>query len=69
MSHEIVTRAEAGVSTIAFNRLERKNSITGPMYAALAEALNAAATDPSMTSCLVTSSVLRLLMIELPRPG
>src|SRR5439155_225263 len=48
MSHEIVTRAEAGVSTISFNRLERKNSITGPMYAALAEALTAAATDPSI---------------------
>ena len=47
MSHEIATRAEAGVSTISFNRLERKNSITGPMYAALAEALSAAATDPS----------------------
>ena len=46
MSQAIVTRVEAGVSTISFNRLERKNSITGPMYAALAEALSAAATDP-----------------------
>lgn len=48
MSQEIVTRAEAGVSTISFNRLERKNSISGAMYAALAEALSAAATDPSI---------------------
>jgi len=48
MSHDIITHAQAGVSTISFNRLERKNSITGPMYAALAEALNAAATDPSI---------------------
>jgi enoyl-CoA hydratase/carnithine racemase len=48
MTHEILARAQAGVSTIAFNRLERKNSITGPMYAALAEALSAAATDPSI---------------------
>jgi enoyl-CoA hydratase/carnithine racemase len=53
MSHEILTRAEAGVFTITFNRLERKNSITGPMYAALAEALNAAATDPSIRVAVV----------------
>jgi len=48
MSQEIVTRAEAGVSTILFNRLGRKNAITGAMYAALAEALSAATTDPSI---------------------
>jgi len=46
MNNGILTRAEAGVYTISFDRLERKNSITGPMYAALAEALNTAATDP-----------------------
>lgn len=39
MNNGILTRAEAGVYTISFDRLERKNSITGPMYAALAEAL------------------------------
>lgn len=42
MSQEIVRRAEAGVSTISFNRVERKNSINGAIYAALAEALSAA---------------------------
>jgi len=39
VNNGILTRAEAGVYTISFDRLERKNSITGPMYAALAEAL------------------------------
>jgi enoyl-CoA hydratase/carnithine racemase len=42
MSQEIVRRAEAGVSTISFNRVERKNSINGVICAALAEALSAA---------------------------
>jgi enoyl-CoA hydratase/carnithine racemase len=48
MNQQILTHAQGGVSTITFNRLERKNSITAAMYAALAEALSAAATDPSI---------------------
>lgn len=43
MTQEIRTRAEAGVLTITFNRLERKNAITATMYSAIATALESAA--------------------------
>ena len=39
MSNDILVHAEAGVMTITFNRLDRKNSITSAMYGALADAL------------------------------
>ncbi|QLP99577.1 MAG: enoyl-CoA hydratase [Burkholderiaceae bacterium] len=45
---DILTHVEAGVMTITFNRLDRKNSITAAMYAALADALEAAAGDASV---------------------
>lgn len=45
---DILIHAEAGVTTLTFNRLERKNSITAAMYAALADALEAAAGDASV---------------------
>ena len=40
---DILVHAEAGVTTISFNRLERKNSITAAMYASMADALEQAA--------------------------
>ncbi len=48
MSNEILTHAERGVTTVTLNRLDRKNSITLAMYAALADTLAAAATDESV---------------------
>ncbi|WP_280155899.1 enoyl-CoA hydratase [Piscinibacter sp. XHJ-5] len=48
MSNEILTRAQAGVLTVSFNRVERKNSITGAMYDAMTDALAAAQGDPSV---------------------
>ncbi len=42
---DILTHTEAGVTTITFNRPDKKNSITGAMYAALADALAAAEAD------------------------
>ena len=45
MSNDVLIHATAGVCTISFNRLERKNSITAAMYAAMAEALTRAASD------------------------
>ena len=39
MSQDILTHAEAGVMTITFNRVDRKNSINAAMYGALADAL------------------------------
>ena len=44
---DILTHREAGISTITFNRLDKKNSITSAMYAALADAVEAAAQDPA----------------------
>jgi enoyl-CoA hydratase/carnithine racemase len=45
MTTDILTHVEAGVMTITFNRLERKNSITSAMYGAMADALAAAESD------------------------
>lgn len=48
MIKEILTHTERGVTTLTLNRLERKNSITLAMYAALADALAAAESDPAV---------------------
>jgi enoyl-CoA hydratase/carnithine racemase len=48
MSSEILTHVEAGVMTITLNRLERKNSITGAMYAAVSDALARAESDAAV---------------------
>jgi enoyl-CoA hydratase/carnithine racemase len=42
---DILVHAEAGVTTITLNRIERKNSITSAMYGAMADALAAAEAD------------------------
>ncbi|HWI84161.1 enoyl-CoA hydratase [Ramlibacter sp.] len=48
MSNEILTHVERGVMTVTLNRLDRKNSITAAMYAAMAEALGSAAADDAV---------------------
>ena len=45
---DILTHHEAGVTTLTFNRPDKKNSITAAMYAALADALAAAEADPAV---------------------
>jgi enoyl-CoA hydratase/carnithine racemase len=45
---DILTHTDAGVMTITFNRLDKKNSITSSMYAAMADAVAQAGTDPSV---------------------
>lgn len=42
---DILTHIDAGVMTITFNRLDKKNSITAAMYAAMADAVAQAAAD------------------------
>jgi enoyl-CoA hydratase/carnithine racemase len=42
---DILTHIDAGVMTITFNRLDKKNSITSSMYAAMADAVEQARTD------------------------
>jgi enoyl-CoA hydratase/carnithine racemase len=53
MSQDILVHAEKGVMTITFNRLERKNSITSAMYAALADALEGASTDAAVRVAVI----------------
>jgi enoyl-CoA hydratase/carnithine racemase len=45
---DILTHIDAGVMTITFNRLDKKNSITSSMYAAMADAVAVAAADASV---------------------
>ena len=42
-TQDILVHTEAGVTTITFNRVDKKNSITTRMYAAMADALAAVA--------------------------
>ena len=45
---DILTHIDAGVMTLTFNRLDKKNSITGDMYAAMAQAVDQAQTDAAI---------------------
>lgn len=45
---DILVHHEAGVCSITFNRLDKKNSITSAMYAAMADALQAAKDDAAV---------------------
>ena len=45
---DILTHIDAGVMTITFNRLDKKNSITAAMYAVMADAVAQAAADASV---------------------
>ena len=45
---DILTHTDAGVMTITFNRLDKKNSITSTMYAAMADSVAQAAADPAV---------------------
>jgi enoyl-CoA hydratase/carnithine racemase len=53
MSQEILSHAEGGVMTLTLNRLERKNSITSDMYAALADGIARAREDASVRVVLL----------------
>jgi enoyl-CoA hydratase/carnithine racemase len=50
---DILVHTEAGVSTLTFNRVDKKNSITSAMYAALADGLEAAKNDASVRVVLL----------------
>jgi enoyl-CoA hydratase/carnithine racemase len=45
---DILSHVEAGVMTLTFNRLARKNSLTAAMYSALADALDQAQADDAV---------------------
>ncbi|RRD57812.1 enoyl-CoA hydratase [Comamonadaceae bacterium OH2545_COT-014] len=50
---DILTHQEAGVLTLTLHRVERKNSLSTAMYAALADALNAAASDAAVRVAVI----------------
>lgn len=53
---EIQTSLSDGILTIAFNRPEKKNALTGAMYAAIADALEAAETDSAVRVVVFTGN-------------
>lgn len=53
MSNDILVHTEGGVTTLTFNRLERKNSITAAMYGTLADALARAASDAAVRTVVI----------------
>lgn len=56
-SQDILIHTEAGITTITFNRLDKKNSITRAMYATLADAFDAAAQDPAVRVVVLQGDV------------
>ena len=50
---DILVHTEAGVMTLTYPRVERKNSITGAMYDALSDALDSAAGDAGVRTVLI----------------
>jgi enoyl-CoA hydratase/carnithine racemase len=50
---DILVHAEAGVMTLTLNRVQRKNSLTAAMYAALADALAQAERDDAVRAVLI----------------
>ena len=50
---EILTNLDAGVMTLTINRVDKKNSITAAMYAAMADALAAAVTDAAVKAVVI----------------
>lgn len=51
--NDILIHTENGITTLTLNRLEKKNSITSAMYAALADALAQAQDDPAVRVVLL----------------
>jgi enoyl-CoA hydratase/carnithine racemase len=50
---DILVHTEAGVMTLTFNRVDKKNSLTTAMYAALADAFEGAARDEQVRAVLI----------------
>lgn len=54
---DILQHLEAGVLTLTFNRLDKKNAITTAMYSCLADELEAAAGDDSVRVAVIQGAV------------
>lgn len=53
MTDHVRTDLSNGVLTLTLNRPEKKNALTRPMYQALADAINAAGSDPAVRCILI----------------
>jgi len=53
MSEHVVTTLEDGILRIEMRRPEKKNALTGPMYAAMADALERAAREDAVRVVLI----------------
>ena len=53
VSNEILSHVDSGVMTLTINRVDKKNSITSAMYAAMADALEAAHHDASVRALVI----------------
>ncbi|WP_313301536.1 enoyl-CoA hydratase [Diaphorobacter sp.] len=56
-AQDILVHQEQGVSTITFNRVDKKNSITTSMYTQLADALEAAIDDAAVRVVVIQGDV------------
>ncbi|MCA9965001.1 MAG: enoyl-CoA hydratase/isomerase family protein, partial [Anaerolineales bacterium] len=56
MTNHILTETKAQILTLTINRPDKKNALTRAMYAALAEAINQANSDPGVRVLLITGS-------------
>ena len=54
---DILTHTEAGVTTLTLNRVDKKNSITAAMYAAMADALLQAEQDTAVRAVVIQGHV------------
>lgn len=50
---DILSHTEAGVMTITLNRVDKKNSLTAAMYAAMADALESARADAAVRTVVI----------------
>ncbi|WP_027995436.1 enoyl-CoA hydratase [Simplicispira psychrophila] len=56
-TQDILVHTEAGVTTLTLNRVDKKNSLTRAMYAALADALEQAQADGAVRAVLLQGDV------------
>jgi 2-(1,2-epoxy-1,2-dihydrophenyl)acetyl-CoA isomerase len=55
-TNDLIATVEDGVATLTMNRPERRNALSGPMLAALGDALAAAETDPDIAVIVLTGA-------------
>lgn len=56
MTEHVLVETSGGVLTLTLNRPEKKNALTGDMYAALGDAIDASNDDPSVRCILIQAN-------------